>query len=82
MRLGSLAFAERKEIVRLLVTKIIVVPKRDEILIKHVIPRGKLCGLRSGRRDQKLRQRRWAHRVRRKMLAKGWRTELKPSCRR
>jgi polyribonucleotide nucleotidyltransferase len=46
-RLDELTFDERKEIVRLLVTEVVVDTKKDEILIRHVIPGDKVCQLRS-----------------------------------
>lgn len=45
LRLDELTFTERKEIVRLLVTEVVMDTQKDEILIRHIIPGDKVCRL-------------------------------------
>jgi site-specific DNA recombinase len=47
-RLDKLSFAEKKELVRLLITDVEVDTKKDKILIRHIIPADKVYRLRSG----------------------------------
>jgi hypothetical protein len=47
-RLGSLTFAEKKHVVRLLVDEVLVDSINEKLIVKHIIPLDKRFPLRSG----------------------------------
>ena len=54
--LQDVSFEDKKRIVRLLVTEVIVDTTKEELHLKHILPLKKSCPLRSGGNDAALRR--------------------------